>query len=162
MSPWYIGILHIQQMLVANECNKWDAAFLQRFRAFAELTSYCLKVSAPPYKHFFHTTFYTSIYPFICSPVPPHGGWKIGTWALVAEESVTNASLDTWRGHSSLLSHGHNVPLRHLLLMHALFHTHPRSWNNHILPTSAHAHRRTLTAWHRYWPLSTADSPSAS
>lgn len=44
-------------------------------------------------------------------------GWKIEKSASAVEEaksvlpqSVTNASLDTWRGHSSLLSPGHSVP----------------------------------------------------
>lgn len=116
----YRDMLHIQRMLLANERNKWDATFLPPFHAFAELTLFRLKVRACE-KHLLHAALYTSIYPFIFSPVPPHAGWKMWTSASAAEEarsvlpqSVTNASLDTWRGHSSPLSPGHSVPLRHL------------------------------------------------
>lgn len=108
---------------------------------FAELTLLCFKVSAR-HKHLLRAALYTSAYPFISSPVPPHAVWKMGEGASAAEEarsvlprSVTNASLDTWRGHSSRLSLGHNVPLCYLLLFclyirraHAvLCCTHPRT-----------------------------------
>lgn len=98
------------------------------FSCFAEVTFHCLKVRAH-HKLLLHAALYTSIYPFIFSPVPPHPGWKMGKSASAAEEakrvlpqSVTNASLDAWRGHSSLLSAGDNVLLRYLLLTHLNMH----------------------------------------
>lgn len=112
----------------------------------------------------------TSIYPFMFSPDCRHAGWEMEKSALAAEESksvlpqsVTNASLDSWRGHSSLLSHSHNVPLHHLL-MHALFHKHAADAVMCCMPphicTVAHGH--TIMAWRHYWLLSTADTPICS
>lgn len=55
----------------------------------------------------------------------------------VPSQSVTNASLDAWRGHSSLLSPGHSMPLRQLLLTHSLTHacvfTRSRSGHSYVL-----------------------------
>lgn len=84
----------------------------------------------------------------------------MGTSASAAEEakrvlpqSVTNASLDTRRGHSSLLSLGDNVPLRHLLLsrlhMHAFLHI--NAADTALLHTSTHAQMYTDTQLHLHF-----------
>lgn len=101
-------------------------------QAFAELTFHRLKVSARE-KRLQRGALHTSIYPFIFSPVPPHAGWKMWQSASAAEEvksvlpqSVTNASLDTWQGHSLLLSPGHSVPrsTTYSSQTHAFLHIH--------------------------------------
>lgn len=81
----------------------------------AELTVLCLKVRAC-HMHLLHAAFCASV--LIFWPLPSRARWKTETKAAAAEEAnvalpprVTNASLDAWRLHSSLLSHGHKPPL---------------------------------------------------
>lgn len=152
-TPW---ILHIQQMLLANELNKWDATFLPPFHAFAELTFHCLKVSAR--KIASSVPLDTSIYPFYLQSSPSARWMKNGNECTGCEEvksvlpqSVTNASLDIWRGHSSLLSPGHSIPLYHLLLTRTFIHTciirHSHSWHSHVLYTLMYAQTHKHPIW---------------
>lgn len=142
-------------------------SFLPLFQAFAEVTFHCLKVRAH-HKLLLHAALYTSIYSFIFSPVLQHAGWKMGKSVSAAEEakrvlpqSVTNASLDTWWGHSSLLSLGDNMPLRHLLLTHL----HMHAFHTLIQQTqhAAHLHVCTKVHGHTITPsFSTADTATCS
>lgn len=150
-------MLHIQRVWLVNKyiCTLLiRCSFLLLFLAlfFAEVTFHCLKVRAH-HKLLLHAALYTSIYPFIFSPVLSHAGWKMGRSASAGEEAkrvlaqfVTNASLDTWQGHSSLLSPPDNVPLRHLLLTHLCMHAflHINAADTAALYTSTHAQIYTI------------------
>lgn len=70
----------------------------------------------------------------------------------VLSQSVTKASLDAWRVHSSLLSPGCSVPNHLLLYTHIDFYTQV-SRHNHILYTTL---TPTIFSLH-YWPFSTAN-----
>lgn len=88
---------------------------------FAAFSCFCRVGPPPPFfqvmsceKCLLRAALRTSIHSFIFSPVPSALRMKNANRCLGCRVSlsqpVTNASLDTWRGHSSPLSPGHSAP----------------------------------------------------
>lgn len=104
--------------LLTNVINEMPLFF---FFFFTSFSCFCWAGPPPPFfqvmsceKCLLRAALCTSIHSFIFSPVPSALRMKNVNRCLGCRVSlsqpVTNASLDTWRGHSSLLSAGHSAP----------------------------------------------------